>query len=269
MTDASGSVVAAAVVTLPAAGRTTITDQTGAFRFSPVPPGTWSVTIGAPGFTERRIDVTVVPGENPPLPPVVLEVAPAISKVDVGLTQKELATEQVHAEEKQRLLAIFPNFFVAYPSNSAPLTTAQKFQLGWKTIIDPEVLISTAIGAGIGLARNSVENLRSEPAATSRQIHFVLVKDLDVNSVVVAKAGAEATGEVTYTTVPAAAPGSAGEIRLSLENVRLRIGKAEVPLRSTTQKGVSGSLDYHWAEDSGRIALALYTAQNALLPPAQ
>ena len=53
------------------------------------------------------------------------------------------------AEEKQRLLGIFPNFYVSYEPNAAPLTAAQKFQLGLRTLIDPEVILGNAIGAGI------------------------------------------------------------------------------------------------------------------------
>jgi len=121
VTDTSGSVVVAAIVTLQSAGsaqRTTITDQAGSFHFSAVEPGTYALTITAGGFTDRKTTVSVVSGENPPLPPAVLQVAPAVSKVDVGLSQHELAVEQVHAEEKQRFLGVFPNFFVSYQPNA-------------------------------------------------------------------------------------------------------------------------------------------------------
>jgi hypothetical protein len=84
----------------------------------PVEPGTYALTITAGGFTDRKTTVSVVSGENPPLPPAVLQVAPAVSKVDVGLSQHELAVEQVHAEEKQRFLGVFPNFFVSYQPNA-------------------------------------------------------------------------------------------------------------------------------------------------------
>src|SRR5215471_6255261 len=111
VTDSSGSVVEAAIVSLQAAGataqRTTLTDQTGSFHFSAVEPGAYALTITAAGFTDQKTNVSVVSGENPPLPPVVLQIAPAISKVDVTLPPHELAVQQVHAEEKQRLLGIF------------------------------------------------------------------------------------------------------------------------------------------------------------------
>lgn len=159
VTDSSGSVIVAAIVTLQPAGstapRTTITDQAGVFHFSAVEPGTYALTITAGGFAAWKTNVSMVSGQNPLLPPVVLQVAPATSRVDVGLPPHELAVEQVHAEEKQRVLGIFPNFFVSYQPNAAPMTAAQKFQLGWKEITDPVVFLTGGIGAGIEQARNS------------------------------------------------------------------------------------------------------------------
>ena len=159
VTDSSGAVVEAAIVSLQAPAsttqRTTLTDQTGSFHFSAVEPGAYTLTITAGGFADRTTKVSVISGENPPLPPVVLQIAPAISKVDVGLPPHELALQQVHAEEKQRLLGIFPNFYVSYEPNAAPLTAAQKFQLGLRTLIDPEVILGDAVGAGIDQWHNT------------------------------------------------------------------------------------------------------------------
>ena len=81
--------------------------------------------------------------------------AAASSSVNVTLPPHELATRQMKTEEKQRLLGVFPDFLVSYAPNAAPLTAAQKFQLGWKTIIDPVSLLGTGISAGIDEARNS------------------------------------------------------------------------------------------------------------------
>jgi hypothetical protein len=161
VTDSSGLVVAAAIVRLQAAGataqRTTLTDQTGSFHFSAVEPGPYDLTITAAGFTDQKTNVSVVPGENPPLTPVVLQIAPAVSQVDVSLPPHELATQQVHAEERQRLLGIIPNFYVTYDPNAAPLTAAQKFQLGLRTLIDPETILGNAASAGIEQWRNATD----------------------------------------------------------------------------------------------------------------
>ena len=153
--------VEAAIVRLQAPGstalRTTLTDQTGSFHFSAVEPGAYTLTITAGGFTDEKTNVSVVSGENPPLPPVVLQIATAISKVDVSLPPHELAVQQVHAEEKQRLLGIIPNFYVTYDPNAAPLTAAQKFHLGLRTLIDPETILGNAAGAGIEQWRNTTD----------------------------------------------------------------------------------------------------------------
>ena len=158
--DASGSVVAGAVVTLEtaasAARRMTATDQTGSFHFAEVQPGTYTVTVAALGFAPWTAASVAVRADKiqPPLS-AVLEVAQVSTQVNVGLPQHELAAEQLKAEEKQRLLAIFPHYFVSYEPNAAPLTASQKFQLGWKSVFDPVPLLITGISAGIQQARTS------------------------------------------------------------------------------------------------------------------
>ena len=155
--------MAGAIVTLetaetsPSAGqRTEIADQAGTFRFSAVEPGNYKITIAAAGFAVWTApNVAVGSRESQPLPPAVLQVATASTSVNVTLPPRELAAEQLKTEEKQRLLGVFPNFFVSYSPNAAPLTAAQKFQLGWKTITDPVVLIDTAVVAGLQQARNN------------------------------------------------------------------------------------------------------------------
>lgn len=159
VSDSSSSVVPDAIVTLQLTNslsrRTTITGETGAFHLSAVEPGTYTLTIAALGFIDQKTNVVVVPGDNPPLPPIVLEVAPAVSKVDVTLPPHELAAEEIHAAEKQRLFAVFPNFFVSYQPNAVPLTAAQKFQLGWKSVLDPGAFLDSGITAGILQAHNT------------------------------------------------------------------------------------------------------------------
>jgi hypothetical protein len=422
VTDSSGSAVVAAVVTLEAGAsasqRTTITDDAGAFHFSAVPPGSYVITINAGGFAVWKAPiVTVVAGEDRTLPPAVLQVARSSSKVDVGLSQHELASEQVKAEEQQRLLGIFPHFFVAYEPNPAPLTAAQKFQLGWKTIIDPVRLLGTGIAAAIEQERNtyrefgqgtegyakrfgaqyanrvsntlighvltqsvfhqdpryfykgtgsirsrflyaiatafvckgdnghwqpdysdvlggaasseistlyypassrtelrlfhnvlegfggraaghlaeefvlrkltthvpnaaaatslpvlregtpvtliSVEDLSAKTAANAGPIAFVLAGDLQVDGVVVAKAGSRAEGQASYVSESG---GGGNAMHVRLERVRLKVGNAEVPLRSTRLGAGDAPLEYHRMEDSGRIAVVLYVAANTPLP---
>jgi hypothetical protein len=158
--DPSGASVAGAIVTLESATgpsqRTAITDEAGVFRFSALETGNYKLTIAALGFANwSGSSVAIGPGDNPLLPPAVLQVAGVTSSMNVTLPPHELAAEQIKTEEKQRLLAVFPDFFVTYAPNPAPLTAAQKFQLGWKTLVDPVVFFSTGLTAGIEQARRN------------------------------------------------------------------------------------------------------------------
>jgi hypothetical protein len=423
--DLSGSVVAGAIVTLetaaPTGQRTTITDQAGSFQFSAVEPGNYKVTITASGFAVwTAAQVVAGSGGDQALLSAVLEVASASTKVDVTLSQHELAEQQLKAEEKQRVLGVFPNFFVSYEPDAAPLTAAQKFQLGWKTIVDPVVLLDSAISAGIQQWRNnypefgqgaegygkrlgaqyadgvngiiigsvlaqsvfhqdpryfykgtgsvrsralyaigtafvrkgdnghwqpdysdvlgslasgeistlyypassrtelrlfhgvlldiggrmvghllqefvlrkvtthvpkvaagssqpilregtpisliSVEDLSSKTAENAGPITFVLASDIRVDGAIAAEAGSKADGQATYARAPG---GDGGTTQIGLDRVRLKVGNREVPLRSTQARGGGGALEYHRLEDSGRIAIVLYVAENIALPPAQ
>jgi hypothetical protein len=89
---------------------------------------------------------TLHAGEDDMLAQIVLAVAPNTVDVEVTLPLAQIAEDQVKVEEKQRLLGVFPNFYVSYDPKAVPLTTKLKFQLAWKTTIDP---VSFAIIGGI------------------------------------------------------------------------------------------------------------------------
>jgi hypothetical protein len=380
----------------------------------------YKITIAAVGFAVWTADnVAVVSGDDRPSLSAVLQVAEASSSVNVTLPPHELAAEQLKAEERQRVLGVFPDFFVSYEPNAAPLTAAQKFQLGWKTIIDPVVFIDTGLSAGFSQWRNnhpefgqgmegygkrfgtqyaghvtgtiighvvmqsifhqdpryfykgtgsiqsralyaigtafvrkgdhgrwqpdysdvlggiasheisslyypatsrpgrrlvddvmlgcagraannlvhefvlrkvtthvsrktaglaqrilsegtpvsliSVEDFSSKPG-NGRPIGFTLASDLEVDGVVVAPLGSQAWGQASFSH----GPGGAGAgMHVGLERVRLKVGNTEVPLRSTPSKGGGEALDYHRLENSGRIAIALYVAEDVAIPMAK
>jgi hypothetical protein len=151
VTDSSGSAVEGAIVTLETASaspRTTVTDAGGSFLFSGVEPGNYKITIAADGFA------TWTASGSQPLLTAVLQVAAASSTINVTLPPHEVAAEQLKLQEKQRLLGVFPDFFVSYAPDPVPLTVAQKFQLGWKTILDPVTFADTGVSAGFQLWRN-------------------------------------------------------------------------------------------------------------------
>jgi hypothetical protein len=420
--DSSGLAVAGAIVTLETEAstsqRTAITDQAGSFRFSAVDPGNYKITIAASGFAVWTVpNVAVASSDNQPLLSAVLQVAAASSSVNVTLPQHELAAEQLKTEEKQRLLGVLPDFFVSYAQDAAPLTAAQKFQLAWKTIIDPVSLLGTGISAGIQQARNnypefgqgtegyakrfgaqyanrvsrviighvvmqsifhqdpryfykgtgrirsralyaietaflakgdngnwqfdysdvlggmashelstlyypstsrpvrkladdvllgfagraennllhefvlrhftthvpkiaaglsrrilpdgtsisliSVDDWSSKTAESGGPIVFMLAADLQLDGFVVAPIGSKAWGHARFTRDEGKA------IEVGLDQVRLKIGDTDVPLRSTPLRDGSAPLEYHRLENSGRIAIVLYVAGNVTLPPAR
>jgi hypothetical protein len=423
--DDSESIVTGAVVSLETmAGtglRTAITDQSGSFRFSPVEPGDYKITIATDGFTLwTAANVKVEPGNNQPFLSAVMEVASVASSVIVTLPPQELAAEQVRTEEKQRLLGVFPDFFVSYAPNAPPLTAAQKFHLGWKTITDPATFLDTGIAAGMQQWKNkypefgqgmegygkrfgaqyaehasgiiigdvvmqsifhqdpryfykgtgsvrsralyaigtafvrkgdnghwqpdytdvlgsvaageistlfyptssrpgrrlvddallgfagraahnllhefvlrkltdhppkmavapgqaivregtpvsliSVEDWSSKTAENGGPITFMLVSDINEDGVIVAPIGTKAWGKASF----AGSPGSEGKgMHVGLEHVRLKVVDTDVPLRSTPLRNGSGALEFHRVENSGRIAITLYVAENVTLTPAR
>jgi hypothetical protein len=75
--------------------------------------------------------------------------------VHVIATQEEIAEEQIHVQETQRVFGVIPNFYVSYVPNAAPLTGKQKFELAWKSSIDPFTFLVVGAFAGIEQADNT------------------------------------------------------------------------------------------------------------------
>jgi Carboxypeptidase regulatory-like domain len=154
--DAEGAEVTNAVVTLENTDskveRTLTTDSTGFYKFDAVEPGRFSLTITSTGFaTWVSTGLALHTGESYDVPPVALEVASAMTNVEVTVTRHDIAEDQMHFEEKQRVLGVFPNFYASYVWNAAPLSAGQKFRLASRTLIDPVTIAIPAIIAGVEL----------------------------------------------------------------------------------------------------------------------
>jgi hypothetical protein len=135
--------------------RTTVSDDKGFFEFDDLDPGTYRVKIGAEGFAEWTSPTVIVkPGQYVILTGSQLKVAEALTTVSVVYSPVEVATEQVKIEERQRVLGILPNFYVAYNQDAAPLTTKLKFQLALKVSIDPVTIVGVGVLAAINQAGN-------------------------------------------------------------------------------------------------------------------
>ena len=133
VTDSSAAPILGAVVTVDSAdgsSHMTVSDIEGAFQISSLPPGNYGVKISAAGlsdWTASDVPVSTTPKSMPLL--AVMQVAPSITTVTVGLSPEELAEEQLKHETHQRVMGVIPNYFVAYGNNVAPLSPKQKFNL--------------------------------------------------------------------------------------------------------------------------------------------
>jgi hypothetical protein len=153
--DQSGAVVAGARVKLteqaPSASQESVTGGDGAFLFAKVAAGPFqlSITSTSAGFAAQTASGILHAGENYVAPVMTLALAATMTDVEVGVSQIEVAEEQIKIEEKQRVLGVLPNFYVSYIPDAAPLTSKQKFKLAFRTVIDPFTLVSVGGAAGV------------------------------------------------------------------------------------------------------------------------
>jgi Carboxypeptidase regulatory-like domain len=128
----------------------------GTFTFPDAVPGAFHLTCTASGFASREISGSLQPGQDYIIPQVELEVGLATVDIEVTVKQQvEIAEQQIHLQEQQRIFGAIPNFFVSYIPNAVPLNSRQKFELAWKSSIDPVSFGIAAGFAGIQQASNS------------------------------------------------------------------------------------------------------------------
>jgi hypothetical protein len=156
--DQTGTPVGGARVklTLPASSATQeiLAASDGTFSFADIPPGPFQLMISSEGFAPYLTSGVLQPNENHVLPTITLALPTVIAEVHVGLPTFEIAQEQIREEEKQRALGFVPNYYVTYIPNAAPLSPGQKFNLAWKTTLDPVSFGLTAVVAGVEQATN-------------------------------------------------------------------------------------------------------------------
>ena len=160
ITDPDGAEVpgASVILTLEAASSTqhiAISGSDGRFSFAEVPPGSFKLTISAQGFAPRQTSGDLHPGESFDASQITLPTAIASINMQVTASQQDIAQAQIEVEEKQRVLGIIPNFYVSYASDTVPLTSKQKYELAWKTLVDPVTFAATGLIAGIQQSNNT------------------------------------------------------------------------------------------------------------------
>jgi hypothetical protein len=156
--DPNGTAVAGARVKLARQGQfanpETQTGDDGQYSFANIAPGPFQLSIAAEGFATQTSSGVLHSGENVFVPQITLALTTEVTEVRVEFTPVELAQEQIRDEEKQRVLGFIPNFYVSYIPNAAPLNTRQKFELAWKSTVDPVTFAITGAVAGIQQANN-------------------------------------------------------------------------------------------------------------------
>jgi hypothetical protein len=155
--DQSGAVVVGAHVRLtedPFLNKEVLSDKDGQFSLRNITPGPFQLTITSVGLATQTSSGVLHAGEIYIAPPIMLQVATAVTEVRVGVSPVDVAEEEIKIEEKQRVLGVIPNFYVSYIPDAAPLTAKQKFKLAGKTVVDPFTFVVVGGAAGVAQAQN-------------------------------------------------------------------------------------------------------------------
>lgn len=147
--DKTGAAVAGARIELTGGDRPaqeTVADAAGQFFFANVAPGPFQLTVTAQGFATQTTSGVLNGDESYTAPPITMRLATVVTEVHVSPAEE--AKVELHAEEQQRVLGVIPNFYVTYVADAVPLSSRQKFQLAWKTTIDPVTFVVTGATAG-------------------------------------------------------------------------------------------------------------------------
>jgi hypothetical protein len=157
--DPSGAAITKAHVKLTRDDKSPSTevqaDDDGQFSFANIPPGPFQLTATATGFATQTFSSTLHPGEINIVPPIALALGAETTEVQVVAPRAEVAEAEIKVEETQRVLGVIPNFYVSYIPDAAPLNSKQKFELAWRTTIDPVTFVLTGAIAGIQQAQNA------------------------------------------------------------------------------------------------------------------
>lgn len=140
---------ARAVLDGPAGQRAVESGPDGQFTFSGLPPGSYKLTVTRAGMSPYETAAIILQaGETRFLPKVVLAFTAGVTAVRVFADQEQIAEQDVHIEESQRVLGIVPNFYSAYDWNAPHLNARQKFALAFRSEIDPITFVGAAAVAG-------------------------------------------------------------------------------------------------------------------------
>ncbi|WP_198137570.1 carboxypeptidase-like regulatory domain-containing protein [Terriglobus sp. TAA 43] len=131
------------------------TDEGGVFQFHGIPGGNYRLFVERKGFSQTVTErLTVAEGEALEAPPVRLTVASDATEITVRPTEV-IAEEQIRAQEQQRVFGLFPNFYVSFVWDAAPMNAKQKYKLALHKMFDPMTFVEVSIAAGIQQAADT------------------------------------------------------------------------------------------------------------------
>jgi hypothetical protein len=157
--DTNGDSIPNATVVLKAPASdplTFVTKDNGAFAFDEATSGIpYQITVTAEGFADWSSSVTVEPGQKKTVSDVKLRILAVQRAVTVTYSSKEIAAQQLKAEEHQRVLGFIPNMYVTYEPHPEPLTAKMKFHLAYKGLSHPTFFAVEALWAGVEQAAHT------------------------------------------------------------------------------------------------------------------
>ena len=165
VTDVNGDPVPGSTVVLKRSDRdsdgddrrSVVTAENGFFQFHDVKPGTpYEISVSAKDFAGWSSPaIALEPGQFKIVTGIQLHIRTELTQVQVTYDPVQAATEQFKATEQQRIFGFIPNFYIAYDTNAAPLTSKMKFQLALKVATDPVTAAGVALVSASKQAANT------------------------------------------------------------------------------------------------------------------
>ncbi len=158
--DEQGALIPGAQVVLMAEGAShrLASGSDGRFCFDGVPAGSFTVTASEQGMVDGVREGTLDTAQQMELEPMMLRAGAVMSVTAV--TQEQMAGIQVRQEETQRIGGILPNYYVVYDANPQPMTKKLKFELGWRSVVDPANVMFVGVIAGAQQVENAFPQYR-------------------------------------------------------------------------------------------------------------
>jgi len=161
VTDVNGDTVPNARIVLKGPEvddeRAITSNENGFFQFRDLPPGIpYQISIRTKDFADwTSATITLDSGQFKILAGIQLRIETERTSINVKYDPVAVATEQLQAEEHQRVFGVIPNFYVSYDPNAEPLTAKMKFKLALKVSTDPVTAAGVVLVASSRQASDS------------------------------------------------------------------------------------------------------------------